>query len=175
MQWAVSLGRIDLIYATVFLSWYRPAPWKVHIDKIQYLYGYLNKYTYTSIKFNTEMPAYDNFKTIKGNWCNLYAVEHEDFPHSCLPPMGKPFLISRFFDANLIAYMTTGRSHTGITNLLNKTHIEWYSKLQSCVGTATYGSEYSATRIFNDHIVDLRNTLHYSTSHGQWIRCLIYV
>ena len=67
MQWSVALGRIDIMYATVFLLQYRPAPHKVHLSKIQHLYCYLNKYTSTSIKFNTETPDYDNFKTIEGN------------------------------------------------------------------------------------------------------------
>ena len=75
--------------------------------------------------------------------------------------MGKTFLITSFVDANLMAYLTTGRSQTVITHILNKTHREWYSKSQFCVKTDTYGSEYAADHICTDHIVDLCNTLQY--------------
>ena len=55
--------------------------------------------------------------------------------------MGKPVLISRFVDTNLMEDLTTGRSQIGNIHLLNKTPIEGYYKSQSCVETATYGSE----------------------------------
>ena len=107
------------------------------------------------------MTVYDNFKTIEGKWGNLYAGEPEDLPHSYPPLMSKPILISSFVDSNIMADMTTGKSQTGITNFLNKTPIECYYKIKSCIETATYGSEYTATRICTDHIVDLYNTLCY--------------
>ena len=81
MQWAISLGWIDIIYATIVLSPYRPTPRKDHLAKMQKLFGYLNKYTSTSIKINTDMPAYENLKTIEEKWGNLYAVEPEDLYH----------------------------------------------------------------------------------------------
>ena len=73
MQWAIALGRIDIMYATIFLPQYRPDPHKGHLKKIQHLYGYLKTYTSTYTKFNTEMPAYENFKIIGGNRGNLHA------------------------------------------------------------------------------------------------------
>ena len=98
------------MYATVVLSQYRPALRKGHLAKIQHLCGFLNKCPITSIKFNTDMPAYDNFKTVELNWGNLYAGKPEDLPQSCPPPMGKPVLISSFYYVNLMTDMTTGRS-----------------------------------------------------------------
>ena len=60
-----------------------------------------------------------------------------------------------------MADLTTGRYQTLIIHILNKTHIEFYSKSQSCVKPVTYGSEYSVTRICTDYIVDIINTLLY--------------
>ena len=57
--------------------------------------------------------------------------------------------------------ITTGRSVTGILHLVNKTPIEWYSKKQATVETATYGSEFVAARICVEQVIDLRNTLRY--------------
>jgi hypothetical protein len=39
--------------------------------------------------------------------------------------------------------------------------IDWYSKRQATVETATFGSEFTAARIAVDQIIDLRTTLRY--------------
>ena len=44
---------------------------------------------------------------------------------------------------------------------MNKTPIDWTSKKQCSVETATYGSEFTAARIGVDQILDLRMTLRY--------------
>ena len=67
MEWAVNLGHIYIMYATTVLSQYRPATHKSHFSKIKHIYGYLKKYTSTSINFNTETPDYKDFKTIAVN------------------------------------------------------------------------------------------------------------
>jgi hypothetical protein len=64
-------------------------------------------------------------------------------------------------DANLMHDLTTGRSVTGILHFVNKTPIDWYSKKQATVETATYGSEFVAARTCVEQIIDLRNTLRY--------------
>ena len=50
---------------------------------------------------------------------------------------------------------------TGILHLVNKTPIDWYSKKQATVETATYRSEFIAAHICMDQSIDLRNTLRY--------------
>ena len=57
--------------------------------------------------------------------------------------------------------MVNGRSVTGILHMWNKTPLDWYSKLQSTVETATFGSECSATRTCTEQIIDLRLTARY--------------
>ena len=64
LQWAIALGRIYIMYDTVALSRYLPAPRKGQISNIQHIYRDLKKYTSTSITFNIEIPTYENFKTI---------------------------------------------------------------------------------------------------------------
>ena len=76
-----------------------------------------------------------------------------------LEPKGKPVTISAFCDANLYHDYTTGRAVTGIIVMLNKTPIEWISKKQSTVETATYGWEIIASRIAVDQLVEWRYTL----------------
>ena len=57
--------------------------------------------------------------------------------------------------------LITGRSVTGILHFINKTPIDWFSKLQATCETATFGSEYVAARTCTDQIIDLRTTLRY--------------
>ena len=57
--------------------------------------------------------------------------------------------------------MMTGRSVTGVLHLINKTPIDWFSKKQATVETATYGSEFVAARTCVQQVMDLRDTLHY--------------
>jgi hypothetical protein len=57
--------------------------------------------------------------------------------------------------------VTTGKSVTGILHLINKTPLDWYSKKQATVETATYGSEFIAARICVEQIIYLASTLRY--------------
>ncbi len=57
--------------------------------------------------------------------------------------------------------LLTGRSVTGVLHMMNKTPIDWYSKKQGTVETATYGSEFNAGRTCTEQIIDLRCTLRY--------------
>ena len=57
--------------------------------------------------------------------------------------------------------MLTGRSVTGILHLINGTPFDWYTKKQSTVETATYGSEFTATRIAIDQVIECRTMLRY--------------
>ena len=64
-------------------------------------------------------------------------------------------------DANLNHCLATGRSVTGCLYFVNHTPIDSYSKRQATVETATYGSEFVASKTATEHIIDLRHTLRY--------------
>lgn len=74
-------------------------------------------------------------------------------------PKGKPVRTTTNVDANLYHCYVTGRSLTGILHFVNQTPVDWYSKKQNTVETATFGSEFVAARIATEHIIDLRFTL----------------
>ena len=57
--------------------------------------------------------------------------------------------------------MLSGCSVTGILHFVNKCPIDWYSKKQGTVETATFGSEANATRTTTEQIIDVRGTLRY--------------
>jgi hypothetical protein len=85
----------------------------------------------------------------------------EVLPKDAPEPLGKYVTLSHYVDANLMQDITNGKSVTGILRLINKTPLDWYSKKQATVETATYGSEFVAARICVEQIIDLRSTLRY--------------
>jgi hypothetical protein len=85
----------------------------------------------------------------------------ELIPDDMPKPLGKKVVTTTYVDANLYHDVLTGRAVTGVLHLLNGTPIEWYSKRQATVETATYGSEFVAARIATEQVIDLRTTLRY--------------
>jgi hypothetical protein len=80
-----------------------------------------------------------------------------------LPPLGlgKQVILSHYVDVNLYHNVLTGRSVTGVLHFLNGTPIDWYSKKQATVESATNGSEFVAARTWVEQIIDLGHTLRY--------------
>jgi hypothetical protein len=64
-----------------------------------------------------------------------------------------------FVDANLMHGLTTGRYVTGTIHMLNQTPIDYFSKRQGQVETATYGSEFVAARTATEQIINLHYSL----------------
>ena len=90
---------------------------------------------------------------------SVYGTPTEQIPHGLPPPKGKMVCTTTYVDANLLHDTVTGRSATGVLHLLNQTPIDWFSKRQGHVETATYGSEFVAARTATEQIMDLRYSL----------------
>ena len=154
LQWAVSLGRFDINTAVMTMSSFRAFPRKGHLKRLQRIYGYLAKFNDSSIRIRTQEPDYSELKIEEYDWEKSTYVDVEELiPEDAPQPLGKTVMLTTYVDANLYHDMITGRSVTGIIHLINKTPFEWYSKKQSTVETATYGSEFTAARIATDHII----------------------
>ena len=76
-------------------------------------------------------------------------------------PLGKAVVTTTTTDANLNHCLATGKSLTGCLHYVNKTPVDWYSKKQATVETATYGSEFVAAKTATEQIMDFRQTLRY--------------
>ena len=85
----------------------------------------------------------------------------EVLPDDAPSPLEKHLTTISYHDANLFHNVITGRSLIGMLHFLNKTLIDWYSKKQATIETATYESEYSSARTCLKQIADLKATLHY--------------
>ena len=162
LQWAVSIGRFDITTSVMTLSSFRTLPRRGHLDRVKRIYGYLFKMKDAMIRIRTAEPDYSGLPVQAFDWANtVYGEVSEILPANAPSPLGKYVTLTHYFDANLFHDMLTGRSVTGILHLVNKTPLDWYSKKQATVETATYGSEFIAARTCVDQIVDLRTTLRY--------------
>jgi hypothetical protein len=162
LQWAVSLGRFDIQTATMTMSRFRVAPRVGHLERLKRMYGYLKKFASAAIRIRVLQPDFAKLPNQDFDWCHtIYGDVKEILPKDMPQPLGNTVTTVTYTDANLYHDMLTGRSVTGILHLCNQTLVDWYSKRQATVETATFGSEFTAARIAVDQIIDLRTTLRY--------------
>jgi hypothetical protein len=124
--------------------------------------GYLSKFRFAELRILTDEPNFSDIEVAEYDWSkSIYGNASEAVPKDAPEPLGKPVTMTHYQDANLYHDIITGRSVTAILHFLHKFSINWYSKKQATVETATYGSEYISARTCVDQIVDLRTTLRY--------------
>ena len=91
IQWAIYLGRIDIMCNLVTMATFRPAPLKGHLDQLTRIYSYLQNYKKTDIKFNVNILDYSGFDVLEGSWGGTYHPCCEDITHDAPEPKGKAF------------------------------------------------------------------------------------
>jgi len=162
LQWVIQIGRFDIMTAVMTMSRFRAAPREGHMDRLKRIHGYLSKMRYAIIRIRTEEPDFSNLPEKHYDWENtVYKGATEVIPDDIPTPRGKRVQTAHYKDANLFHCMITGRSVSGILHFANKTPIDWFSKLQGTVESATFGSEFSCGRTCVDQVVDLRTTFRY--------------
>ena len=162
LQWVITIGRFDVFTATMTLSRFRAAPRQGHLNRAKRIYGYLFNLSDGAIRFRIGEPDFSSIPSQDFDWSRtVYSDAKEYIPHDCPEPLGRYVTTTHYVDANLMHDMITGKSVTAILHLLNGTPIDWYSKRQSTVETARYGSEFVAARTAVDQITELRHSLRY--------------
>jgi hypothetical protein len=58
LQWAVSLGQVDIQTATMTMSRFRTAPCKGHLERLKRIYGYLKKFSSAAIRVRVDEPDF---------------------------------------------------------------------------------------------------------------------
>jgi hypothetical protein len=159
-QWAVTLGRYDIQYATNTLARYASVPREGHRKRILRVFGYLKVHTKAKIRFDPSPPNYEGISFLQNDWIDLYPDAQEAIPDNAPPPHGPwPLSLTIYVDASHADCQMTRRSVTGYLIVLGKTPIRWYSKRQNTVESATYGSELVALRIASEAAIDIRYKL----------------
>ena len=162
LQWLISLGHFDIAVHVMSLSRFRAQPRKGHLDRAKRIVGYLLFLPDGAIRFRTGEPDFSSLKDQEYDWTrSVYSGACEQIPHDIPKPLGKHVQTTHYVDANLRHDLATGKLVTAVLHFLNQTPIDAYTKRQSTVETATYGSEFVAARTAVDQIIDIRTTLRY--------------
>jgi hypothetical protein len=141
---------------------FRSAPQYGHLERVQErICGcYLRKRPDGAVHFGVNIPGNLHNALGEHHWdTTVYGNVTDKLPHDMPTPKGKPLCMTTFEDANLLHDHVTGRSAMGILHFVNQTPIEWFSKRQNTVETATYGSEFVVAKTATEQIIDLRYTL----------------
>ena len=124
------------------------------------MHGCLLRFKCAAIRIRSEEPDMSDLPEKVCDWEeSAHGKVSEVLPTDTPEPLGKFVVTVSYHDANLYHNVLTGRSVTGVLHLVNKTPIDWCSKKQPTVETATCGSEFSSARTCVEQIIDLRNTL----------------
>jgi hypothetical protein len=162
LQWVITLGRFDVATAVMTMSSFRVAPRVGHLERAKRICGYLAKFKHGCIRVRTEVPDYSDLPEQELDWSrSVYGDVKEQRAPDAPAPKGKLVRTTSYKDANLYHDLITGRAVTGVIHFLNGTPIEWFSKKQPTVETASYGSEFGSAKTAIQQIAALRITLQY--------------
>ena len=144
------------------MSRFRVAPTKGHLERLQRIYGYVLKTKHYSPRYRTEEPDYSYLPNMKYNWSyTVYDNVEEIIPNNCPKHLANDVTTTTTRDANLLNCVAPGASLTACLHFCNHTPIDWYSKKQTPVEKAPYGSEFVAAKTATEQIMDMRYTLTY--------------
>jgi hypothetical protein len=95
MQWAVSIGRLDIATAVISLSSFRAMPRRGHLDRAKQIYGYLRKMKEARIRVLTNEPDYSDYQDPEYDWSSsVYGDVKEIIPTDISEPKGKYVTLS---------------------------------------------------------------------------------
>ena len=143
-------------------SRFRAQPRKGHLDRAKMIVGYLLFLPDGAIRFRTGEPDFSSLKDQEYDWTRIvYFAACEQIPHDIPKPLWENVQTTHYVDVNLHHDLATGKAVTAVFHFLNQTPIDAYTKRQSTVETATYGSEFVDARTAVDQIINIGTTLRY--------------
>ena len=159
-QWAVTLGRFDIQYATNTLACHSCTPREGHLTRCMRLFGYLKYYKRAKIIMDPSPLNLDELKFEDHDWTDLYPNAQEHLPDTIPQTYNKEeMILTVFMDASHATCQMTRRSVTGYVIFLGNTPIKTYSKRQNTIETSSYGSELVALRIALEGLLEIRYKL----------------
>ena len=158
-QWAVTIGRFDIQYATITLARFAQMPREGHLKRCYRLFGYLKHHLKHRIKQDLGMPNYAGLTFVEHDWLSQYPGAQDEIDKHTPNPVTEPVQITAYVDASHGCDLITRRSVTGILLCINKTPVKWYCKRQNTVESSTYGAELVAARIAVEMIMEFRYKL----------------
>ena len=162
LQWLITLGRFDIQAQVIAMTRFRAQPRQRHLERLKRIYAYVIRTKDYATRVRTTQPDYSYLPNQNFDWAHsvyghVQEIISDDIPH----PLGKPVTTTTTVDANFNHCLDTGRSVTGFLHFVNHTPLDSYSNRQATVETATFGSEFVASKTATEQIIDLRHILRY--------------
>ena len=134
LQWAITLGRHDILAHVMSMSSFRSGPKIGHLERMKRLYGYLAKTKHFAIRYTTKESDYSHLPKQEYEWTRtVYGNVKEEIPRDIPKPLGKRVITTIFLDSNRLHDIVTGKSVTPVLHLVNTTPTDWFSKRQATV------------------------------------------
>jgi len=126
LNWAVTLGRFDAMFAAVTMARYSIAPREGHVRTMLRVFGYLKGHQKGTLRILTSEPEFEEPTTKEQERLKLlYPHAHELlYPK----PKGQPVVTWLEWDADHAHDLETRRSVTGILFYINNTLVSGIAK-----------------------------------------------
>lgn len=155
-----SISRFDMHTAAMNLSSFRSAHRQGHLHRAERIYPYIARMKEGKICIRMDGPDFSDVQTFDFEWMDsIWGNSKEQIPNDDPQLLDRHVSLSHCIDVNLMHCLLAGRSVTGVLHMMNQFPVDWYSKKQSIVETATCGSQFVAARACVEQIIDLRLTL----------------
>ena len=100
-QWAVTLGRYDIIAHVMSISRLSLAPKIGHVERLKRLYGYLSKTKHFAIRYRSKEHNYSHLPEQEHDWSRIvYGNVKEEIPKDIPKLLGSRVVTTTFLDAN---------------------------------------------------------------------------
>ena len=121
-QWAITLGRYDILAHVMSMSRFRLAPKIGHLQRMKRLYGYVTKTKHFAIRYRTKEPDYSHQPKQEYEWTRtVYGNVKEEIPNDIPKPLGKRVITTTFLEANLLHDIVTGKLVAAVLHFVNTT------------------------------------------------------
>ena len=128
LQWAVNIGRVDILLEVSLLSSHLALPIIGHLQSVYHIFVYLKQLPKRKLYLDPVLSLISEDHFHKFDWEDFYRNSkesiHDDMPKS----RGKIMTTHCFVDSNPAADKVTRRSQTGILVFCNQAPTLWFSK-----------------------------------------------
>ena len=140
------------------MSRLRVALRKGHLERLKSIYAYVIRPKDYAIRLRVHQPDYSYLPEQNFDWTHtVYGDVKEIIPEDIPKPLGNTVTTTTMVNAKINHCLATGRSLTSCLYFGNQTLIDSCSKWQATVETASYGSEFVASKTATNQILDLRH------------------
>lgn len=146
LQWAIEIGRVDILLKVSLLSSHLALPRKGHLQQVYHIFGYLKSSPHQRLFLDPTNPMISETRFQAFDWTDFYCDASEEISIDMPEPWGSEVSIHCFVDANHASDKVTRRSQTGVLVFVNRAPILWHSKRQNSVETLTFATEFQALK-----------------------------